>query len=246
MSDYDPIVVGGQCISMWVDYLAQFDREIALLGSVSSADVDYYENPKAAEKLAESLKGNVLLPDDALNLSANSCTVTAFVNGKRIHIDFMREVIGVDAKNITGRYVAIEGNFPNIETPVRLALMHPLDCVQSRLANIETLDRTDRWSLIQTDASFKVLRAFIDHLLSLGEVKEATRTIQQFEYVLKERFYRPYVYPFVVGRISPIVMLNRYLDETLIDVRWRDHTLTNIIERLAAYEETVRKRLGLA
>jgi hypothetical protein len=245
VSDYDPIVVGGQCISMWVDYLAQHDEELALMGSVSSADVDYYENPKAAERLAERLKGDLLLPDDALNLSANSCTVTAFLNGKQIHVDFMRNVIGVDPKDIRGRYVAIEGKFPNIDHPVKMTLMHPLDCILSRLANIETLKRIDEWSLYQTKASFLVFRAFIDQLLAYGETQEATSTLSKFEYAMRDRFYRTEVYPYVCADIIPVQILTHYENEDRIDLRWRERTLAGISQRMGTYETKLRNRLGL-
>lgn len=229
---------------MWVDYLARFDDEIASLGSVSSADVDYFEHPAAAESLKQKLKGKILWPEDAISLSPNYCTVAAFVNGKQIQIDFMRNVLGVNPRTLMDRCVIIAGQFPNIEREVRLALMHPLDCIQSRLANIETLGRHDKWSMIQTDASFKVLGAFIRYLIQLDETKEARRTIVEFQYVLRDWFYQPNVYPHVVDRVSPIELVSQYLDEKAFDHRWRELTLAPMIERLRIYQSKVEARIA--
>lgn len=231
---------------MWVDYLSQFDAEIASLGSVSSADVDYFEHPAAAKSLKEKLKGEILWPEDAISLSPNYCTVAAFVNGKKIHIDFMRNVIGVDPKTLMSRCVVIAGKFPNVDGEVRLALMHPLDCIQSRLGNIETLGRHDDWSLIQTEASFKVFTAFVRYLLQIGELKEACRTLSQFEFVLRDWFFHPTVYPHVANRVDPMALLAPFLDETAIDWRWREKRLKTMIARIRVCEHKVHQRLKFA
>ena len=65
----------------------------------------------------------------------------------------------------------------------------------SRFANIETLKRTDDWSLFQTDASAKVLRAFLDSLITAEDYKGVYATIKDLEYVLRDGFFRPAIYP---------------------------------------------------
>ncbi|MDT4869693.1 hypothetical protein FQZ97_1047360 [compost metagenome] len=99
--------------------------------------------------------------------------------------------------------------------------------------------------MIQTDASFKVLSAFIRYLMGIGESREACRTILGFEHVLRDHFYRVGVYTHVTDRVSPIDIVSAYLNDATLDIRWRERLLAPMIARLHSYEATVRRRLDL-
>ena len=55
MDGSNPIVVGGQSINIWAQHYSQVDPDLAKLGTLTSKDVDFFNNKTAVAKLAASL-----------------------------------------------------------------------------------------------------------------------------------------------------------------------------------------------
>lgn len=106
--------------------------------------------------------------------------VSATVDGIALEIDFLSDIIGVRAKALTHDAVELivpirGGDVDVLEIPV----MHPLHCLQSRIANVVSLGRRDDVALRQLAAAPIVLQAYIDEMLETGDVREAGAVLQK-------------------------------------------------------------------
>lgn len=219
-------LVGGQALNIWAERYS-FVPELADFGPYTSKDIDYFGHRNAAAKLADALKGRLRIPpvDDA---SPQSAVVEAMVGEHRVEIDFLTHVLGVEdvglkkaAVNIVLKVRTSEG----VGT-LRVPVMHPFHCLQSRAANVVTLKRGAGIARRQLEASSIVLREFISEMLAEGAHREATDTLGQvFEYLRSDP----------VGRIvhramtnDPAAILDHFAQDDRIDLRYRENTLANM------------------
>lgn len=223
-------IVGGQALNIWAERYSSVD-ELAYFGPYTSKDIDYFGQREAAEKLAEQIGGRLRIPamDDA---TPQSAIVEATIDGYAIEIDFLTHVLGVDdtalkkaAVNIVLQVITAEG--PGI---LKVPIMHPFHCLQSRIANVVTLHRTNDIARRQLEASPIVLREYIAEMLAMGDHREATDTLERiFEYLRSD----------LVGKLAhrvmkndPAKILDHFAQDEQIDVRYRTHTLVNMRTKL--------------
>lgn len=178
-------IIGGQALNLWAERYAPRREDLIAFGPFTSKDLDYFGHREAAEKLAAALRGKAHYPavDDH---TPNSAVVVATVDGIELEIDFLANVIGVKAN-------ALENAAVELVVPVRsqgveeltIPVMHPLHCLQSRVANVVTLGRRDDVAMRQLAAAPIVLEAYISEMLDLGDVNEATAVFQQLFHYLR-------------------------------------------------------------
>jgi hypothetical protein len=177
-------IVGGQALNLWAERYAHSCAELISFGPFTSKDLDYFGQRAAAEKLADALGGEVNFPDPD-DHTPNSAIVIARIDEVDIEIDFLWDIMGVKAN-------ALERDAVELVVPVRggeidelaIPVMHPLHCLQSRIANVVTLGRGDGVALRQLAAAPIVLEAYVEEMLRLGEVREATVTLRRlFDYL---------------------------------------------------------------
>lgn len=149
---HQPIIVGGQAINLWAELFHGVDAELDRLGALTSKDLDFYYNRAAEEALANSLVGGELKLPDGDNHTPNAAVVTGKLGERDIVVDFLAHIKGVEAKSLRANSIT----FADAANPenVSITLMHPLDCVRSRLSNINMLGRTNLHSVRQAVASF--------------------------------------------------------------------------------------------
>jgi hypothetical protein len=224
-------IVGGQALNIWAERYSSV-AELTDFGPYTSKDIDYFGQRDAAAKLAEQIGGRLRIPtmDDA---TPQSAIVEATIDGHDIEIDFLTHVLGVDdaglkkaAVNIVLQVCTAEG-IGILKVPI----MHPFHCLQSRIANVVTLHRKQDIARRQLEASPIVLREYINEMLTAGDHREATDTLERiFEYLRSD----------VVGRGAhrimkndPATLLDYFAEDERIDVRYRENTLANMQRQLA-------------
>lgn len=183
----DAFIVGGQALNLWAERYFAVDSSLAEYAPYTSKDLDYFGHREAAQKLADALDGKAIFPhpDDH---TPNSALVRATVLGQEIEVDFLSHVLGVRALEL--ERLAVELSVPlrdggTLEIPV----MHPLHCLQSRVANVIKLDRRDDVALRQLAASPIVLRGYISEMLDSEDFKEVKKTLQSlFHYLRTDEF----------------------------------------------------------
>ena len=233
IADCDPVIVGGQSVNIWAEFYAGRDPSLAEAGPFTSKDVDFFRNRAAAERLASSLEdGRILLPTLAEMGTPNAAVVVGSLNGRRLRIDFMASVLGVDDDAINDDFVAIEGTHDG--RTISLLVMHPLDCLRSRLANVNILRRTDDQSIRQAFASVRVLGHYIDDLLAEKNTKSAQRVLKDLQFVIRDHHLGKTSHREFDADLDVVEIMERYVGNDRLDERWRDLILAPALGRLAA------------
>lgn len=201
-------------------------------GPYTSKDIDYFGFRQAAEKLAAVIGGSLRIPqpDDA---TPQSAVVEAVIDGRKIEIDFLTHVLGVKSP-------ALEKSAVELILQVRtdhgvgalaVPIMHPLHCLQSRIANVIRLGRRHDVALRQLEASPIVLREYISETLDEGEHREATATLERlFEYLRSDIDGKQ---AHKVMQRDPATILDHFAEDERIDICYREKTLTNMRAQLA-------------
>ncbi|MBB3319741.1 hypothetical protein FHT77_005658 [Rhizobium sp. BK181] len=83
-------------------------------------------------------------------------------------VDFLAQIKGVEDKSLLENSII----FADAENPeaISITLMHPLDCVRSRLSNINMLGRRNDHSLRQAVASLLILDAVMGRRLMSSQL----------------------------------------------------------------------------
>jgi hypothetical protein len=223
------VVVGGQSINIWAQHYAGRDPELAKLGPLTSKDIDFFRNTPATLKLEHALGGQAAFAslDDH---TPNAAVVTGVIGTKIITIDFMQSVQGVPDRNIQHRYVTLTGAHPATGERVSILVMHPLDNVSSRLANVNTLRRSDAWSLRQLDASFAIVRLFVDEMIKAGATQVAQRMLMELGEILRTKHIGNRSHQ-LTGSDKTDVMAH-FDSRPEFDIRWRQKRLIPAIVKL--------------
>lgn len=242
MTDSDPVIVGGQSINIWAKHYASVDQVLYGLGPLTSKDVDFFANTAAMERLASHLTDSQIHVPSFGDMTPNAAVVVGFLGKRRIVVDFMAVVMGVPDDSITNNYVAIEGAMPDSGRTVKLCLMHPLDCVKSRLANINLLNRVDDHPVTQAVASLRVLQHFIDELISVGAIKEAQRTLHQLPYVFRDLHLGQKSHRMFGQRLDFSEIFDRFAADERLDLRWRELCFKKAVDRMRVKAAKLEQR----
>ncbi len=233
-------IVGGQALNLWAERYSPGRPELISFGPFTSKDLDYFGHRVAAEKLAAALGGQVHIPgpDDH---TPNSAVVSATVDGIAIEIDFLSDIIGVGAKALTHDavelIVPIRGDGVDV---LEIPVMHPLHCLQSRVANVVSLGRRDDVALRQLAAAPIVLQAYIDEMLETGDVREAGAVLQKlFAYLRSDIAARQC--PDLPMR-DPVDILATFQRDKRLALSFRWFNLRSMRRKLATKR---RRRLGV-
>lgn len=228
----DAVLIGGQAVNVWAYHYLKKLPELQHLGPFTSKDIDFFGTAQAAAHLAKTIGGRVILPriDDA---TPNSAVVIANMNDRKICIDFMASVLGVKDTEIRNRVVVLEGNLGVTGERVGIALLHPVDCLKSKLANINILHRQDIYALNQAKASILIVRGLIDDLLDAGETRKAIRLLGELFYLARNECIRRNAY--LEHGLNVGEILIGLSNDPRIDTRWRQFNLKHFCAELRRY-----------
>jgi len=228
--DTGAIIIGGQAVNLWAEHYRRRAPELAQRGPFTSKDIDFYGGAQAAATLARELGGQLRVPppNDA---TPNSALVVGRLDDRTVEIDFMRVVLGVEDSAMKSNFVTLRGRNPRTGGQIHLHLLHPLDCLRSRLANINLLSREDALSLRQAAIAIDVLQLFIEDLLVRGQRKAAQGVLRDLFYLTRDGFVR--------GRrarryveLNPLRAMKAFRHHGVLDSRWRSNTLARMIDRI--------------
>lgn len=124
--------------------------------------------------------------------------------------------------------------------------MHPLDCVRSRLSNINMLGRRNENSVRQAIASIMILDCFINHQLGDGGDQDGSRrafdAICDLEAIIQNKHIGKVTELEFGDQLDPTAILWKYRYVERLDQRIRDHQIQGIIDRLDRKREISEKR----
>lgn len=241
---HQPIIVGGQAINLWAELFHGMDADLDGLGALTSKDLDFYHNKAAEQALANSLVGGEIKLPKGDDHTPNAAVVTGKLGDRDIVVDFLAQIKGVEDKSLLANSIT----FADAADPgnVSITLMHPLDCVRSRLSNINMLGRTNDHSVRQAVASLLILDCFIDHQLADGQDKAGTRraldALRELEYIIREKHIGKTTEQEFGSQLDPIAILSKYRTDERLDARVRDQLIQGILDRLSEKADVAERR----
>lgn len=123
------VLVGGQALAHWVDWLGV--PVPATLASGITTDVDFLGNAQLAKRLGRGLGWKTWIPslDDATTQIAK--VTHAAPDGSVKQVDFLSGIVGLQTRAILKRAAQLE-----VEGIGTVTLLHPADVLESRVANL--------------------------------------------------------------------------------------------------------------
>lgn len=210
--------------------------QLSAYGPYTSKDLDYFGHIRAAEKLAQAIGGTVRRPgfDHA---TPQTAVVSATIEGYEVEIDFLNSVLGVRDDALIRSVVDLKFAVRTADGPGELVIpvMHPLHCLQSRVANVIGLGRRDDTSRRQLNAAPIVLREYLDETLAAGATREVTKSLRiLFDYLRQDIGGRD---AHLHMKNDPLEVLRAFMNDERLDPRWRNLTLTPMTTRIERARE---------
>lgn len=167
------LLVGGQALAFWADFLAVALPPI--LSSGVSSDADFIGDIALARKLARTLRWNEWVPsmDDA---TPHTAKVTKRAAGGGVkQVDFLSGVAGLDTQNLERRAVDVE--VPEIG---RVRVIHPIDVLESRIQNLHLVaEKRTKTGVAQALLAVDVARAFIRRTIAVQGERSALKLLER-------------------------------------------------------------------
>jgi hypothetical protein len=232
------IVIGGQALALWCRFFLDRAPQIANFYSLSSEDLDVYGSTSEAKSLAHLLSEAELHIPPLWDNSPNAAVVTGKIGIHPVRIDFMRSVLGVEDHALRRNYVTLSKETDN--GTLSINLMHPLDCLRSRLSNINDLHREGLHAISSARAALMIVDLFIDQALRIGNVREAQAMLMTLYYVARDRcLTKPADDKF---SLNPIHIIQKYRLDVRLDHRFRSNQLASSIKRLLQKHQQKQSR----
>lgn len=208
------LLVGGQALAFWADFLA-----VALppmLSSGVSADADFIGDAALARKLARALRWNVWVPsmDDATPHTAKVSKRAA--DGGIKQVDFLSRVAGLDTRALERRAVEVE--VPEIG---RLRVIHPIDVLESRIQNLYLLaEKRTKGGVAQALLAVEVARAFIRRMITVQGERTALALLERVVTIAAETAGLRVYSMFGVEPLNAVPLEDFRTTAALHSVRW--------------------------
>jgi len=188
------ILVGGQAIEVWghyFDVLPPTGNQEPL-----TEDIDWYGGKKDAIWLCSLLGGKstteLLLAKD---FDPSLSTALAYLerpDGRILMMDFLRGMVGLTTEQITKFAVSI------VASDVKLNVLHPLYCLESRLANLANLPhKRNTNGIMQAEWTIDIAEAYLLRMRAGGAsdkdmLKGCTQIAESAEFRSGPYCYRNY------------------------------------------------------
>ena len=244
VQQHNPVIIGGQAVNLWAELMYGMDPELDAFGAMTSKDLDFYHNKAAERALAESLEGGLLEIPDGDNHTPNAAVVKGKLGDREVVVDFLAQVKGVEDKSLLENSIT----FADADNPdnISITLMHPLDCVRSRLSNINTLGRRDDHPVRQAAASILILDCYIEHELSDPDNKDALRRAQralrEIGYIVRDMHVgKPTELEFG-STLEPEWILRKYREDERLHPLFRENQIQHYLDMIKEEQALAEKR----
>lgn len=174
----DVLLIGGQALAYWMgvyDVRAPSDADAP---PAISRDVDFF-TPSAAntgplKEFALALRGNAAVKDIRALSALIGSAVAPAEDGRVYNVDLLHAVVGLKRDRLEAN--AVEVSLPGGHA---LRVMHPLDVLQSRNANLYSLvEKQDETGQLQLRLAIEVARAYLEEQFdAIAKSQERRRAI---------------------------------------------------------------------
>lgn len=176
----DAVLVGGQSLVVWAHHFG-IEPKYPLIPFISN-DVDFLAGRHLAEEIAGQLGGKLFVPEIDDHVVVNTAVVTFGVDEDYERVDFLASVAGMDSKKIRERAIAVKAWDNGIR------VMHPVDCLESRIHNLDLLpEKRNDVGIAQANLAIEIVRALIEDVLRRGEERHALNLAEHIGYLSRSR-----------------------------------------------------------
>lgn len=170
---HDPdrlILVGGQALEIWgaiLNVLAPTGD-----GHPLTADTDWLGGKRDAKWLCDLLGTHVelYLADDFDSTPSTAYAYLQRPDGRVIMMDFLRSIIGPTNEQVAKLAVPVR------VSGITLNVMHPLLCLESRLANIAVIPaKRNGNGVMQAQWAVQIVNAYLLKITAEGDLKQANK-----------------------------------------------------------------------
>ena len=174
------VLIGGQALNLWCERYAKRVDALRESAPFTSKDVDAQGDRRALDACAWKLNASAVYPDH--EDTTNSGYVAVTLGGKTIELQFLVHPFGLTQREADDTAIHIE------VADFTLRVLHPVLVMESRIANVMGLHRTDAHSLGQARASIHCAREFMCDLVNDGHIDDALALAERvFRYARKSR-----------------------------------------------------------
>jgi hypothetical protein len=180
LSSTDPVVlIGGTALAIWHAELSTDPPEPQL----ATTDVDLQGGPDAVRQAARLLDGKHRISKfDDYTTQAGAVSFLDSAGEKRV-LDFLSHPYGLDSAGVLERAIPIDIQAGDSEV-VRIAVMNPIDCLRSRIANSDLPGREPEHAEAQLRAAIRLVPAYGRLLLDQGVDMRAVTELNEHVYDL--------------------------------------------------------------
>lgn len=172
-ADARAVLVGGQALAFWV---GRYDLVLPQQFTTVSSDTDWLvrspADKDAVERFARTIRGRAWFPSEHALTALVGQAVFDLSDDEFINVDILFKVLGIDAAVVRQR--AVEARHEGAS----LLVMHPLDVLRSRLANLyQLVEKQTPKGRMQLAMAIDVARCFLrEEATALPAAKAAQRS----------------------------------------------------------------------
>lgn len=233
-SSPDGLLVGGQALALWADFLRV--PLPADLASGVTADIDFIGDSAQARELGRHLGWKTWIPtlDD---VTPHTGKVTRAEPGGGVkQVDFLSGVIGLTTKDVQRRAATLE--LPGLG---QLRVMHPVDVLDSRIQNLNLLaEKRTANGVAQARLAIAMTRAYIKREIETNGERAGLKLLERVAEIAREdgavRTYLRYgvdpleAIPLDDFRTTPALQAKRW-PHIVADVEARRETVRRLQDR---------------
>jgi hypothetical protein len=166
----DVVLIGGQAVLTWASYYEDAPEFAQSDAALTTGDLDFLGSSRIAKEVAAELGASApKIPDSDDHTPSAGIIDLGNAGRDEERVDFLSYVQGpgdrvgkaavtIDIENLVGK--------PGDTISVRI--MHPMHCLESKLANRVTLGRASITAQTQLEATVPILREFVSEMLAAG------------------------------------------------------------------------------
>lgn len=173
----DALLVGGQALATWTVYYGI--QPIGELSQVVTTDADFIGTSAIAHAMQRSLGQPWKLRSGTMDdVGGQVAKIYAKTADGIKQVDFLSGIVGLDTAAIRRRATAI-----SLPDGVSIHVLHPLDVLESRLRNLESLPaKRNAIGVAQARLAVRVVRAFLEDFMEGGnDPRTARQAIKRIE-----------------------------------------------------------------
>ncbi len=164
----DVVLIGGQALAYWMAFYDIHAPESTV--PAISRDVDYFTpdpaNSAPLKAFARAIGGRAEVRDIRALSALIGSAVAPAGDGRLYIVDLVHDVVGLDRDHVGANSVPV--SVPG--TDITLRVMHPVDVLQSRNANLHSLaEEQDDAGQLQLRLAIEVVRAFLEERMASAQ-----------------------------------------------------------------------------